>query len=148
MAHAKLAAVQATPVSLDREATVEKACGLIEEAGRNGADLVVFPEGYIPGFPHWHEFFLARDPRITQLCRRLFLNALEVRGSAPEVLGRPARRVWARAGHHQRLDIFQVSLNRRPLKALYEIGEMGHASLPTGEGIGETSAEESGSSEK
>lgn len=115
------------PVSLDREATVEKAWGSIEEAGRNGADLIVFPEGYIRGFPHWHEFFTPRDPRVTRLSRRLFLNIMDVPGSETEALGRQARR--ARACHYQRLDIFQVSLNPRPLKALYEIRETCHASL-------------------
>ena len=46
----RLAAVQAAPVFLDREATVAKACRLIEEAGK-GADLVGFPEGLIPPIP-------------------------------------------------------------------------------------------------
>lgn len=78
MACLKLAAVQTAPVYLDRDATVAKACSLIEEAGRNGADVIVFPEGYVPGFPHWHEFFIVRDPRVAQLSRRLFLSALEV----------------------------------------------------------------------
>jgi hypothetical protein len=47
------AAVQATPVLLDREATVDKSCVLIKEAGTNGAGLVVFPETFIPTYPDW-----------------------------------------------------------------------------------------------
>lgn len=47
------AAVQATPVFLDREATVAKACRLIAEAAAAGARLVVFPEAFVAGYPYW-----------------------------------------------------------------------------------------------
>ena len=38
----RAAAVQAEPVVLNRDATVEKACSLISEAATNGANLIVF----------------------------------------------------------------------------------------------------------
>ena len=46
----RVAAVQATPVFMDRDATVEKACRLIKEVAKNGARLAVFPETFIPAY--------------------------------------------------------------------------------------------------
>lgn len=47
----RVASVQAEPVWLDLEATVQKTIGLIEEAADRGAELVAFPETWIPGYP-------------------------------------------------------------------------------------------------
>lgn len=49
----KVAAAHAEPVYMDKAATVQKALSLISEAASNGAELVVFPESFIPGFPIW-----------------------------------------------------------------------------------------------
>ena len=47
----KVACVQAEPVILDRDATVEKLERLTAEAAGNGASLIVFPEAFIPVYP-------------------------------------------------------------------------------------------------
>lgn len=50
----KAAAVQASPVFLDPGATVDKAAALVREAAANGAELVAFPEVFVPGYPYWN----------------------------------------------------------------------------------------------
>ena len=49
----KIAVAQLSPVFLNKDKTVEKACKAILEAGSKGAQLIVFPEAYIPGYPDW-----------------------------------------------------------------------------------------------
>ncbi len=48
-----VAAAQLSPVFLDKEKTIEKACEAIIEAGKNNAQLIVFPEAFIAGYPDW-----------------------------------------------------------------------------------------------
>jgi len=45
--------VQAAPVFLNRDATVEKVGRLSKEASGNGAQLVAFPEAFVPTYPDW-----------------------------------------------------------------------------------------------
>ncbi len=49
----KVAVIQRPPVLLDREKTINQVLVQIEEAAREGASLLVFPEAYIPGYPTW-----------------------------------------------------------------------------------------------
>jgi len=49
----KVAIVQESPVFLDRDKTLQLAVGLVEQAARDGAGLVVFPEAFIAGYPAW-----------------------------------------------------------------------------------------------
>jgi|SRR5699024_2134289 len=50
----RIAAVQAAPVYLDTAKTISKAISLISEAASNGAELVAFPEVFVPGYPYWN----------------------------------------------------------------------------------------------
>ena len=78
----RLAAVQAAPVWMDREATVDKACELILEAGRHGADVVGFPENFIPGHPVWFYYHPATSRFSQDLAVELFKNAVEIPSDA------------------------------------------------------------------
>lgn len=49
----RVAAVQAAPAWLDREATLAIVVDRIREAAREGAQLVAFPETFVPGYPVW-----------------------------------------------------------------------------------------------
>src|ERR671918_1175845 len=53
MATVKIAAVQAAYVLMDQKATLSKSIALLEEAAADGAEIVVFPEVFIPGTPIW-----------------------------------------------------------------------------------------------
>jgi len=69
-----LAAVQAAPVYFDREASTEKACQLITEAGQKGADFAAFSETWLPGYPFFHHSSaLVKQGRVTYLS-----NAVEI----------------------------------------------------------------------
>lgn len=48
----KIAVIQAEPVMFNKAACLEKALGIIDEAALNGAELIVFPELFIPGYPY------------------------------------------------------------------------------------------------
>lgn len=76
----KIAAIQAAPFFLDAERTTDKACALIEEAAKNGAKVVGFPEGFIPTHPAWLELIPSVGETALKLYKELFHNAVEVPG--------------------------------------------------------------------
>ena len=87
----KVAAVQAASVFLDREGSTEKACRLIREAGRNGARVIGFPEGYIPAHPVWYHHHPATSAIANELAVALFKNSVEIPGPEIDALCAAAR---------------------------------------------------------
>jgi nitrilase len=93
--HIKVAVVQAAPVLFDREATVEKACGLIEQAAEQGAQLILFPEAFIPAYPRGLAFGTvvgSRSPVGRRIWQRYWENTVEVPGPATRKLGDAAKK--------------------------------------------------------
>ncbi|MBI3648370.1 MAG: carbon-nitrogen hydrolase family protein [Actinobacteria bacterium] len=99
-----VAAVQATPVFLDREATVAKVVGLVKEAGSAGAGLIVFPETFIPNYPDWVWRAPAWGEAFEGLTARLRDQAVEVPSPATEAIGKAAKaaKAWISIGVNER----------------------------------------------
>lgn len=104
MERVKAAAVQAAPVFLDREATVDKACTLMEKAASEGAGLIVFPETFVPTYPDWVWRTTPFSGKASALYARLYDQSVEVPGPATEALGEAAARVgaWVSIGVNER----------------------------------------------
>jgi len=85
----KATVVQAAPVWLDREATTEKACRFIAQAGAEGSRLIAFPEAWLPGFPWW--IFLGTPAWGNSLFAELYANSVEIPSPTTEKLCAAAR---------------------------------------------------------
>ncbi|TMG81950.1 MAG: carbon-nitrogen hydrolase family protein [Betaproteobacteria bacterium] len=76
----RIAVIQKAPSLLDRERTMRDAVDAVDEASRSGAELVVFPETFIPGYPVWiWRLRPGTDAAIiAKLHSRLVSNAVDV----------------------------------------------------------------------
>jgi len=82
-----LATIQASPIFMDLDATIEKACVLIREAAKEGADLAVFPEAFVPGYPDWIWHIPPGDMTVNQdLYAKLLEQSVTVGGDATDRL--------------------------------------------------------------
>ena len=85
-----VAVVQAAPVLFNRQATIEKACDLINTAAGQGAQLVLFPEAFVPAYPRGLSFGTvvgSRTPEGRKIWQSYWENTVQVPSPATEKLG-------------------------------------------------------------
>jgi nitrilase len=99
----KVACVQVEPVVLDREATLDKLEQVAAEAAREGAELVVFPETFVPAYPssRWAKAFAGWEaPGAKETFARLAQESVAVGSPAERRIGAAARElgIWIVTG--------------------------------------------------
>jgi len=104
----RVAVVQAAPVLFDTAAGLKKALGLIREAAENGAELVVFPELFLPCYPYGMTFGFTvghREESGRADWKRYYDNSLLVPGPETEALAAAAREagLWLSIGVSERV---------------------------------------------
>ena len=88
----KVAAAQITPIFLNKEKTIEKACDIISEAGKKGAKLIVFPEAFISGYPDWVWLIPnSHGAVLNELYIKLVENAVSIPDNSTEKLCKAAK---------------------------------------------------------
>ena len=99
----KVACVQAEPVILDLERTLDKLEELVAEAAGNGAELVVFPETFVSVYPSsvWAKFFAGWNQQgAKEVFARIAENSVAVGSRAERRLAAAAKElgVWLVTG--------------------------------------------------
>ena len=92
----KVAIVQDGPIYLDKKKSLKKAIHLIEEAASNGAELIVFGETWLSGYPAWLDYCpemgVWDHPATKQVFIKTYQNGIEVPGAETKVISDLARK--------------------------------------------------------
>jgi len=95
-------------VFLDLEASVEKAVQLIESAASSGAELIAFPEAWLPGYPEWiNKGARWEDAEYKALYAQLLANSVDPQGKHIDHLDAVVRKLGV---------MVVMGLNERPSK--------------------------------
>ncbi|RID83986.1 carbon-nitrogen hydrolase family protein [Peribacillus asahii] len=90
----RVAVIQAASIIMDKDATIEKAITLIQQASEKGAKIVVFPEAFIPAYPRGLSFGTiigSRSDNGRKDWYRYWKNSIPVPGETTDQLGEAAR---------------------------------------------------------
>jgi nitrilase len=91
----RVAIVQTPPVFLDRRKCIDRACQKIAEAAGHGAELIVFPEAWVAGYPYWGEGWESNLQNWIPVRVRFYDNALLIPSEDTERLGEAAAKANA-----------------------------------------------------
>jgi nitrilase len=89
-----VAAVQAAPILFDLDASVEKACRLIQKCAAKNAEIILFPEAFLPTYPRGLTFGTvvgSRSPAGRRTWQRYWENCVEIPSPATELIGEAAQ---------------------------------------------------------
>jgi len=89
----KVAVIQASPVLFNCLETTNKVCRLSEEAAEKGAELVLFPEAFIPAYPRGLGFGMvvgSRDEKGRELFQLYYDQSVTIPGKTTEQLSKAA----------------------------------------------------------
>jgi predicted amidohydrolase len=81
----RVAAIQASPVFLNRDASLEKAVSLIKQAAKKGACVAAFGEAWLPGYPI-HAEASSTSPLWWELASAHLEQSIEILGPATDAL--------------------------------------------------------------
>src|SRR6185295_11400042 len=102
----RIAIIQRPPVILDKAGTLARAVEAVHEVAARGANVVVFPEAFVPGYPVWiWRLRPGTDNRLTgEIHSALFANAVDLSGDDLQPLCRAAaeRQVCVVCGLNER----------------------------------------------
>ncbi len=133
----KIAVVQAEPIMFDKLKSLEKALKLIKESAANGAELIVFPELFIPGYPYGMTFGYTVGSRTADGCadwKVYYDNSLLAYGEEIALLCEEAKKlnVYLSIGYSER-DAVTATLYNSNIMISPDGKHMNHRKLkPTG----------------
>ena len=120
--HVRVAAVQPRGYPFDSAAAIEHVCSATAEAAANGAELVIFPEAFVGGYPWGLAFGTAvggRKPAGRRTFGRYHDDAIPVPGPETERMGRAGESLAARRYSWERVAtdveaLYEEVVGRRP----------------------------------
>lgn len=90
----RVAVVQAAPIAFDTAKALQSVANWTARAADSGAEMVVFPEAFVGGYPKGYDFGVTlgkRTPEGREEFRRYFDGAIDVPGPATNKLGAIAK---------------------------------------------------------